>query len=64
MSHNTKLHLAVDAHGMLLREMITQGTDADCQQQAVPLMAGITVKYLLADRGIPTLSLLSYIFAV
>ena len=47
---NTKVHLAVDAQGMPVRVIITQGTDADCQQ-AVPLMAGITAEYLLADRG-------------
>ena len=35
---------------MPVRVIITQGTDADCQQ-AVPLMADITAEYLLADRG-------------
>ena len=35
---------------MPVRVIITQGTDADCQQ-ALPLMAGITADYLLADRG-------------
>lgn len=29
---NTKLHLAVDAHGMPLRAIVTQGTVADCAQ--------------------------------
>ena len=46
---NTKAHLAVDAHGMLVRVMITQGTDADCQQ-ALPLIAGSKASYFLADR--------------
>ena len=40
----------MDAHGMPVRVIITQGTDADCQQ-ALPLMAGIKANYLLADRG-------------
>ena len=40
----------MDAHGMPVRVIITQGSDADCQQ-ALPLMAGITADYLLADRG-------------
>ena len=47
---NTKVHLAVDAHGMPVRVIVTQGTDADCQQ-AVPLIAEMTADYLLADRG-------------
>ena len=47
---NTKLHLAVDAHGMPLRAVVTQGTTADCKQ-AVALIDGFTAEYLLADRG-------------
>ena len=35
---------------MPIRVIVTQGTDADCQQ-AAPLMAGIKADYLLADRG-------------
>ena len=42
--------MAVDAHGMPVRVIVTQGTDADCQQ-AVPLIAKMTADYLLADRG-------------
>ena len=33
-----------------VRVIVTQGTDADCQQ-AVPLIAEMTADYLLADRG-------------
>jgi transposase len=29
---NIKIHLAVDAHGMPIRDIITQGTTADCTQ--------------------------------
>ena len=47
---NTKLHLAVDAFGMPVRVVITQGTTADCTQ-ASRLIEGITAEYLLADRG-------------
>ena len=47
---NTKLHLAVDAHGMPVRVIITQGTTADCSQ-ASRLIEGISADYLLADRG-------------
>ena len=48
-----KLPLAVDARGMLLRAMITQGTVADCRK-AVALMAGFTAAHLLTDRGYAT----------
>ncbi len=47
---NTKLHLAVDSHGMPLRAIITQGTTADCTQ-AVALIDGFTAENLLADKG-------------
>jgi IS5 family transposase len=47
---NTKLHLVVDAHGMPLRVLITQGATADCTQ-TLPLMESIEAEYLLADRG-------------
>ena len=47
---NTKIHLAVDAHGMPLRIIITKGTRADCTQ-ADRLIEGLDADYLLADRG-------------
>ena len=47
---NTKIHLAVDAHGMPVRFLITEGTVADCTQ-ACALIEGISAEYLLADRG-------------
>src|SRR5271170_2025133 len=50
---NTKLHLAVDAHGMPVRAIITQGTTADCTQ-ASRLIEGITAEALLADKGYDT----------
>ena len=50
---NTKLHLAVDAHGMPVRVVITQGTTADCTQ-ASRLIEGITAEALLADKGYDT----------
>jgi transposase len=42
--------LAVDAHGMPLRAIITSGTQADCQS-ASALMEGMKAKALLADKG-------------
>ena len=47
---NTKIHLAVDAHGLPLRAVITEGTRADCAQ-AEQLMDGFQMDYLLADKG-------------
>uniref|UniRef100_UPI001596DBA1 IS5 family transposase n=1 Tax=Candidatus Regiella insecticola TaxID=138073 RepID=UPI001596DBA1 len=47
---NSKIHLAVDAHGMPVRIFITSGTTADCQQ-AMNLIKGIAAEYLLADKG-------------
>ena len=44
------MHLAVDAHGMPVRAIITEGTTADCTQ-AEHLIEGIDAQYLLADRG-------------
>ena len=47
---NTKIHLAVDAHGMPVRAIITSGTVADCTQ-AIGLIDGIGAEMLLADKG-------------
>jgi transposase len=42
--------VAVDAHGMPVRIIITDGTTADCTQ-ASKLIAGITAEHLLGDKG-------------
>ncbi len=47
---NSKIHLAVDAHGMPLRMLVTSGTVADCSQAAT-LIEGLDAQYLLADKG-------------
>jgi hypothetical protein len=46
---NTKIHLAVDAHGCR-SELLSKGTTADCTQ-AKGLIAGIGAQYLLTDKG-------------
>ena len=56
---NTKIHLAVDAHGMPVRILVTEGTRADCQE-AVHLIEGISAQSLLADRGYDTDSIVAY----
>ncbi|MGI2299250.1 IS5 family transposase [Candidatus Cardinium hertigii] len=56
---NTKLHLAVDASGMPVRAIITEGTRADCSQSTY-LIEGITPKHLLADRAYDTDKIIKY----
>ena len=45
---NSKLHLAVDSHGMPVRVSLSEGTVAHCTQ-AHSLIADIAAEYLLAD---------------
>ena len=47
---NTKVHLAVDAHGMPIRVLVTEGTAAD-YSYAGQLIDGIEAQYLIADKG-------------
>jgi len=56
---NTKLHLAVDAHGKPVKAQLTAGTIADCSQ-AIPLLEGLDIKVLLADKGYDTNAILEY----
>ena len=47
---NSKIHLAVDAHGMPVRMLVTTATTADCTQ-AERLVEGIDAGSLIADKG-------------
>ena len=47
---NTKIHLAVDAHGMPVRILITEGTKHDSTQAGL-LIEGISADHLLADKA-------------
>ena len=47
---NTKLHLAVDAFGMPVRIIATEGTRPDCAE-AASLIEGIDAEPLIADKG-------------
>lgn len=47
---NTKIHLAVDANGMPVRILVTEGLRADCKE-AIGLIKDITAEYLFADCG-------------
>jgi transposase len=46
----SKIHLAVDATGMPVRIIVTDGTTADCTQ-AESLITGLNAGFLLADKG-------------
>jgi transposase len=47
---NSKIHLAVDATGMPVRIIVTDGTTADCTQAEL-LITGLKAGFLLADKG-------------
>lgn len=49
----------MDAHGKPVRFHLTAGTVADCSQ-AIPLLEGLDIKVLLADRGYDTNKILEY----
>jgi transposase len=49
----------VDANGMPIRLFVTAGTIADCRF-ALPLIRGMTIEMLLADRGYDTNELIKY----
>ena len=50
---NTQIHLAVDAQGLPVRVLVTQGPTADCTQ-AAKLIKGLSAEHLLADKGYDT----------
>ena len=56
------MHLAVDAHGMPVRAIVTEGTTADCTQ-ASALIEGLMAEYLLADKGYDTNDIISQAIA-
>ena len=56
------MHLAVDAHGMPVRAIVTEGTTADCTQ-ASALIEGLMAEYLLADKGYDTNDMISQAIA-
>ena len=47
------IYLAVDAHGLLVRIALTEGTRADCKE-AVGLIDGLLADALLADKAYDT----------
>ena len=47
---NTKLHIAVDAHGLPVQLRISHGTSADCKH-AKSLVEGLKAGCLMADKA-------------
>lgn len=56
---NTKIQLAVDANGMPVRVLITEGTQTDCKE-TIHLIDDISAETLLADRGYDTNKTITY----
>ncbi len=49
----------MDAHGLPLRAMITEGTVADCTK-AIDLISGFSANHLLANRAYDTREIIEY----
>ncbi|WP_425364712.1 IS5 family transposase [Candidatus Tisiphia endosymbiont of Mystacides longicornis] len=56
---NTKVHMAVDAHGMPVRIIVTEGSRNDCTQ-ACELTQNIEAEYLIADKAYDTNSIVEF----
>ena len=57
---NSKLHLAVDAHGMPVRILLTKGTAADCKH-ALALIEGLRACAFMADRAYDTDEIIAWL---
>ena len=53
MRLNSKIHLAVDEHGMPVKFIVTEGTRADCKG-AINLIKNIDAKLVFADHAYDT----------
>lgn len=57
---NTKIHLAVDSHGLPVKINITSGFDADCQQ-ALDLIRGLNASAVFADKAYDINAFIDYL---
>lgn len=57
---NSKLHIAVDAHGNPVRISLTKGTAADCKE-CLPLIEGLQADAFMADRAYDTNAILEWL---
>ena len=58
--HNTKVHVAVDEHGMPIKALITSGTVADCSM-AIELIDGLEGDIVIADKGYDSEEIVEFI---
>ena len=56
---NSKIHLAVDAYGRVVRVFITAGTTNDCKL-GIELFQGLDIIGLMADRGYDTNTIIEF----
>lgn len=56
---NTKLHIAVDSHGLPVKLLVTDGNTADCTQ-AETLINALSFDHLMADKAYDTNALMSF----
>ena len=59
---NTKLHAAVDAHGMPVRFLITAGNQADCTL-GTALLEGLPLQFVLADKAYDTDTIIGHLLS-
>ena len=59
---NTKIHTAVDAHGMPVSFLITAGNQADCTQ-GTALLEGLPLQFVLADKAYDTNTIIGYLLS-
>jgi len=57
---NTKIHLAVDSHGLPVKVKITSGLSADCCQ-ALDLIDGFAAGAIFADKAYDTNEILEHL---
>lgn len=59
----TKIHLVINGSGHILRMLMTAGNASDCRH-ALPLVKGLSIKRLLADRAYDTNDIRGHLAAV
>ena len=57
---NSKIHMAVDAHGNPIRTFITSGTRADCSE-AESLVSPFKPEFLIGDKGYDSQSIIDFL---
>ena len=58
--NNSKVHLAVDSHGLPVRISLTEGTAADCNH-FINLINGLEAQHCMADRAYDTNKIINWL---